>query len=62
MAKKTPKTQTSTEETKNNTAQVEVQKAAVNVDSKNESSNAKKSANTKNRPISPISSREWVRA
>lgn len=47
MAKKTPKTQTSTEETKNNTAQVEVQKAAVNVDSKNESSNAKKSANTK---------------
>ena len=42
MAKKTPKTQTSTEETKNNTAQVEVQKAAVNVDSKNESSNAKK--------------------
>ena len=47
MAKKTPKTQTSTEETKNNTAQVEVQKAAVNVDSTNESSNAKKSANTK---------------
>lgn len=47
MAKKTPKTQTSTEETKNNMAQVEVQKAAVNVDSKNESSNAKKSANTK---------------
>ena len=47
MAKKTPKTQTSTKETKNNTAQVEVQKAAVNVDSKNESSNAKKSANTK---------------
>ena len=47
MANKTPKTQTSTEETKNNTAQVEVQKAAVNVDSKNESSNAKKSANTK---------------
>ena len=47
MAKKTPKTQTSTEETKNNTAQVEVQKAAVNVDSKNESSNAKKFANTK---------------
>ena len=47
MAKKTPKTQTSTEETKNNTAQVEVQKAAVNVDCKNESSNAKKSANTK---------------
>ena len=47
MAKKTPKTQTSTEETKNNTAQVEVQKAAVNVDSKNESSNAKKPANTK---------------
>ena len=47
MAKKTPKTQTSTEETKNNTAQVEVQKAAVNVDYKNESSNAKKSANTK---------------
>ena len=47
MAKKTPKTPTSTEETKNNTAQVEVQKAAVNVDSKNESSNAKKSANTK---------------
>ena len=47
MAKKTPKTQTSTEETKHNTAQVEVQKAAVNVDSKNESSNAKKSANTK---------------
>ena len=44
MAKKTPKTQTSTEETKNNTAQVEVQKAAVNVDSKNESSKAKKSA------------------
>lgn len=47
MAKKTPKTQTSTEETKNNMAQVEVQKAAVNVDSKNESSNAQKSANTK---------------
>ena len=47
MAKKTPKTQTSTEETKNNTAQVEVQKAAVNVDSKNASSNAKKSANTR---------------
>ncbi len=47
MAKKTPKTQTSTEETTNNAAQVEVQKAAVNVDSKNESSKAKKSANNK---------------
>ena len=43
MAKKTPKTQTSTEATTNNA----VQKAAVNVDSKNESSKAKKSANTK---------------
>ena len=47
MAKQTPKNQTSTQETTNNAAQVEVQKAAVNVDSKNESSNAKKSANTK---------------
>ena len=47
MAKKTPKNQTSTQETTNNAAQVEVQKAAVNVDSKNESSKAKKSANTK---------------
>lgn len=47
MAKKTPKTQTSTEETTNNAVQQEVQKAAVNVDSKNESSKAKKSANTK---------------
>ena len=47
MAKKTPKTQTSTEETTNNAAQQEVQKAAVNVDSKNESSKAKKSANNK---------------
>ncbi len=47
MAKKTPKTQTSTEETTNNAAQQEVQKAAVNVDSKNESSKAKKSVNNK---------------
>lgn len=47
MAKKTPKTQTSTEETTNNAVQQEVQKAAVNVDSKNESSKAKKSANNK---------------
>ena len=47
MAKKTPKTQTSTEATTNNAVQQEVQKAAVNVDSKNESSKAKKSANTK---------------
>lgn len=47
MAKKTPKNQTSTQETTNNAAQVEVQKAAVNVDSKNESSKAKKSANDK---------------
>lgn len=47
MAKKTPKNQTSTQETTNNAAQVEVQKAAVNVDSKNESSKAKKSANAK---------------
>lgn len=47
MAKKTPKTQTSTEETTNNAAQQEVQKAAVNVDSKNESSKAKKFANNK---------------
>ncbi len=45
MAKKTPKNQTSTQETTNNAAQVEVQKAAVNVDSKNESS--KKSVNVK---------------
>lgn len=47
MAKKTPKTQTSTEETTNNAVQQEVQKAAVNVDSKNESSKAKKSVNNK---------------
>lgn len=47
MAKKTPKTQTSTEETTNNAAQQEVQKAAVNVDSKNESSKAKKFVNNK---------------
>ena len=47
MAKKTPKTQTSTEETTNNAAQQEVQKAAVNVDSKNESSKSKKSVNNK---------------
>ena len=32
MAKKTPKTQTSTEETTNNAVQQEVQKAAVNVE------------------------------
>ncbi len=47
MAKKTPKNQTSTEETTSNQTQQEVQKAAVNVDSKNESSKAKKSANNK---------------
>ena len=54
MAKKTPKNQTSTQETTNNTAQVEVQKAAVNVDSKNESSKAKKSANAKKSSDKPI--------
>lgn len=62
MAKKTPKNQTSTEETTNNAVQQEVQKAAVNVDSKNESSKAKKSANTKRRPTNPTSSREWAKA
>ena len=49
MAKKTPKTQTSTIEETTQTVKIEdtdkdVQKAAVNVDSKNESSKAKKSA------------------
>jgi len=48
MAKKTPKTQTSTIETTNTVetkdVNTDVQKAAVNVDSKNESSKAKKSA------------------
>lgn len=49
MAKKTPKTQTSTIEETTQTVEIEdtdkdVQKAAVNVDSKNESSKAKKSA------------------
>lgn len=59
MAKKTPKTQTSTiEETtqtvETNDVNTDVQKAAVNVDSKNESSKAKKSAkksvNTEKKP------------
>lgn len=49
MAKKTPKTQTSTIEETTQTVETkdvgnDVQKAAVNVDSKNESSKAKKSA------------------
>lgn len=49
MAKKTPKTQTSTIEETTQTVEIkdadkDVQKAAVNVDSKNESSKAKKSA------------------
>ncbi len=49
MAKKTPKTQTSTIEETTQTVETKdannnVQKAAVNVDSKNESSKAKKSA------------------
>ena len=49
MAKKTQKTQTSTIEETTQTVKIEdtdkdVQKAAVNVDSKNESSKAKKSA------------------
>mgnify|MGYP002520812558 CR=1 FL=1 len=48
MAKKTPKTQTSTIETTNTVetkdVNTDVQKAAVNVDSKNESSKAKKAA------------------
>lgn len=59
MAKKTPKNQTSTiEETtqtvETNDVNTDVQKAAVNVDSKNESSkakkSAKKSANTEKKP------------
>lgn len=59
MAKKTPKTETSTIETTQTVetkadVKNEVQKAAVNVDSKNESSkakkSAKKSANTEKKP------------
>ncbi len=44
MAKKTPKTETSTIDKTNNATAQQVQKAAVNVDSKNESSKVKKSA------------------
>lgn len=59
MAKKTPKTQTSTIEETTQTVETkdvnnDVQKSAVNVDSKNESSKAKKSAkksvNTEKKP------------
>lgn len=46
MAKQTPKTQTSTVD--NDTVNSAPQKAAVNVDSKNESSKAKKSAKKTN--------------